>query len=338
MISRGNPDGPVLLVCKDIEYAFPFGMAYLAGYLREHGEDVKILFRPENTGHFHEFAKEILKLSPLLVGFGSLYPDLYAIRRIVGILDGMKRSFPVAVGGQMVSPIPEFAVTITGADLGVIGEGEIILHELVKTLRRGGDLSQVSGLAIRDGEKVCLTGQGKYIENLSLLPGIPYELFPPEKWLPVGRFYTRAPQPHWRFHDKVISIHGGRGCPLSCNFCYHSNKPRYRKIPEMMTEASEMLERFDANMLYFGDDLVIPTPVRAKELANAVGRLGRNVEYSVSCHFDVLDRIDDSLLRDMKRSGCRIMGLGVESGSQRILSTSLGNGIRWSRSGMGYVG
>jgi radical SAM superfamily enzyme YgiQ (UPF0313 family) len=87
----------------------------------------------------------------------------------------------------------------------------------------------------------------------------------------------------------------------------------------MIEEADELLTRFHGNMLYFGDDLVLASPRRARELTEALGALKRPVEYSVSCRFDVLSRMDDDLLRQMKQTGCRIMGLGIESGSQRIL-------------------
>lgn len=314
-----NPEGPVVIVSKDIVYAFPFGIAYLAGALRKSGEDVRVLFRPEHPKHFLEFARLLISLKPLVVGFGSLYPDLYPVREIIRTLDGEGRNFPVVIGGQMVSPTPEFSVQITGADIGLIGEGEIIFRDLVRVLRRGDDLGAVRGLAIRDGERIYLTGPGPFIEDLSDLPPVPYDLFPSKKWLEIGRFYARNTQPHWRFEDRVVSLHGGRGCPFSCNFCYHSSKSRYRKIPEILCEAEELIPRFDANMLYFGDDLVLGTPKRAQELTEGIGNLGRSVEYSVSCRFDILSRISDSLLRDMKKTGCRIMGLGIESGSQRIL-------------------
>lgn len=319
MLKSANIEGPVVIVSKDIVYAFPFGIAYLAGYLRQQGEDVRVMFRPENPAFFPAFARKIMAMKPMVVCFGSLYPDLYPVRDIVRMLDGGGRSFPVVIGGQMVSPTPEFAVRITGADYGVIGEGEIILHELVATLRGGKEPLEVKGMVVRTGDAVHLTGSGEYIEDLADLPPIPYNLFPAEKWLDIGRFYARAPQPHWRYNDRVISIHGGRGCPYTCNFCYHANKARYRKVPAMMAEAEEMMQRYDANLLYFGDDLVLASPRRARELTEAITRLSRPIEYSVSCRFDILSRIDDELLREMKRTGCRIMGLGIESGSQRIL-------------------
>jgi radical SAM superfamily enzyme YgiQ (UPF0313 family) len=221
----------------------------------------------------------------------------------------------------MVSPTPEFAVQITGADFGVIGEGEIILHQLVTALRSGRDPAAVKGLIIRDGDKVFSTGPGEFIEDLSTLPPIPYEMFPEEKWLPIGRWYAEnCPQPHWRYEDRVINIHGGRGCPFECNFCYHHSRPRYRPIEQMITEGAEALERFNGNMLYFSDDLVLASPKRAREMVNAIRTLNRPIEYSISARFDILARMDDALLQEMKDTGCRIMGLGIESGSDRILS------------------
>lgn len=320
MITSNNIKGPVVIVTKDIAFAFPFGIAYLAGYLRQQGENVQVLFRPEHPSFFKAFARNILAMRPLAVGFGSLYPDLYPIREIVRHLDedGV-RDFPVVVGGQMVSPSPEFAVEVTGADLGVIGEGEIIFHQLVRALREGRDPAEVKGLALRNGTDITLTGPGEYIEDLANLPPIPYDLFPAEKWLEIGKFYATVPQPHWRYQDRIVSIHGGRGCPYACNFCYHSNKARYRKIPDMMAEVEQLIQQYDANMVYFGDDLVLASPKRATELTAAIARLPKPIEYSVSCRFDVLSRMDDELLLEMKRTGCRIMGLGIESGSQRIL-------------------
>jgi len=208
---------------------------------------------------------------------------------------------------------------ITGADYGVIGEGEIILYELVTALREQKSPSSVKGLIIRERNNMTLTGPGEYISDMSKLPPLPYDLFPSEKWLHIGRYYVNLGQPHWHFNDRVVAIHGGRGCPFNCNFCYHHSKPRYRSISDMMTEAGKLIKHYNANMLYFGDDLTLISPDRTRELTESIARLHRPIEYSVSCRFDILNRIDDGLLREMKRTGCRIMGLGIESGSQRIL-------------------
>lgn len=310
--------GPVVLVSRDIAFTFPLSYAYLAGYLREQGEDVRILFRGGNP---HELVSQIMKLKPVIVGFGNLYPELEEISYLIKLLNIAGRQFPIVIGGQMVSPTPEFAVTITGADYGVVGEGEIILYQLVKSLRSGQDAGTVRGLVIRKkGKDILNTGPGEFIDDLSKLPAVPYDLFPEDKWLNIGRWYAKnRPQPQWHEEDRVINVHGGRGCPFRCNFCYHHSKPRYRDISLMMAEAETGLIKYDANMLYFSDDLVLANPKRARELVEAIRKLDRRIEYSVSTRFDILSRLDDSLLREMKESGCRIMGLGIESGSDRIL-------------------
>lgn len=316
VISKRN--GPVVLVSREIAFTFPLSYAYLAGYLKKKGIKVVILFK--NTDR-KELIKKIIKLKPVLVGFGNLYPELQEIKNIIFELNQAKRDFPIVIGGQMFSPIPNFALKLTGADFGVIGEGEITLYKLVKALQNNTDVCKIKGLAIRNREKIVVNEGGEYIEDLSKLPEIPYELFDVKEWLQIGRWYTqnRPEQPHWRFDDKVINVHGGRGCPFKCNFCYHHNKPRYRDIDDMMDEAEKALEKFDANMLYFSDDLVIANPKRVRELINRIKKLKRPISYSISTRFDILERLDDNLLKELKSTGCRIMGLGVESGSDRIL-------------------
>ncbi|MFC1623821.1 B12-binding domain-containing radical SAM protein [Candidatus Omnitrophota bacterium] len=321
IVYAGFRNGPVVLVSRRIEFTFVLSYAYLAAYLRQKGEDVRVLFRPASASGYHDLVKQIMAANPVLVGFGSLYPELQEVGRLIRMLDEAGRKFPVVVGGQMVTPIPEFAVGITGVDFGVLGEGEITLCNLVRALREGKDPATVKGLVIRQKDDFIFTGQGDIIEDLSGLPSIPYDLFPAEDWLCIGRWYARyCPQPHWRFKDRVINVHAGRGCPFTCNFCYHHSKPRFRSMDIAINEAKEAMERFDGNMLYFSDETTLPSPQRARQMLDAIKKIPRRIEYSVSSRFDILDKLDDDLLKEMKETGCRIMGLGIESGSDRVLS------------------
>jgi hypothetical protein len=161
--------GPVVLVSREIAFTFPLSYAYLAGYLREQGEDVRILFRGQSP---NELVSQIMKLNPVIVGFGNLYPELEEITYLIKLLNIAGRQFPVIIGGQMVTPIPEFAVKISGADFGTIGEGELILYQVVKALRLGQDPFNIKGLVIRQRDNISNTGPGDFIEDLSKLPAV----------------------------------------------------------------------------------------------------------------------------------------------------------------------
>ncbi len=319
-INEENRTGPVILVSRKISYTFPLGYAYLAGYLRERGEPVEVLFRPSERKERKEFVESILRKKPVIVAFGGLFPELEEIREWIELFTRAHRDFPIVIGGQMVSPTPKLAIEKTRADFGVIGEGEIVLYELVSALRSHTDISKIGGLIIRTETGLLKTGPGNIIEDLSLLPKIPFDLFPENDWLPIGEWYCQnIPQVHWHFTDRVVPIHGGRGCPYRCNFCYHHSRARFRPIPDMISEAKEALVAYQGNYLYFGDDLVLSTPERAKQLVEELSKNKLDVSYHISTRFDILKKLDDDLLFQLKESGCRAMGIGVESGSDRIL-------------------
>jgi radical SAM superfamily enzyme YgiQ (UPF0313 family) len=312
-------DGPVVLVSSPIAYTFPTAYGYLCGALVAAGERPVMLFRDHGI---EDLLDEIMNARPLLVGFGSLYVELEEVREIITALDEVGRDFPIVVGGNMVSPTPEFAVRRTGADYGTIGEAELTLVELVRALRNGVDPSGQPGLCVRrDDGRVVSNGPGPIITDLRNLPAVPYELFPTDQWLNIGDWYAHN-YPHqnlWRAGDRVINLHGARGCPNTCNFCMHFNRYRVRPLTDVFARAQDLVRRFDANMLYFSDDTALASPRRAEQVVEGIARLDRPVSYSVSATFDSLARIDDHLLRELARTGCRIMGLGAESGSDRIL-------------------
>jgi len=316
ILKSNNRSGPIVLVSAKMGANFPFSFGYLAAYLKQQNENFIILFRdiPEN-----ELVDKIIALKPLMVGFGNLYPELPIFKRYIELLNQEGRNFPVVIGGQMVSPIPEFSVKVTQADIGVIGEGEITLFKLAQALREGKDVSEIKGLVIRDGEETILTGPGEFIENLDDLPDVPFDMFP-QDWLTTGRWYAAyAPRMLLRFTDRVIPVHGGRGCPYKCNFCYHHSKFRMRSVPLMMAEAEKNMEQFNGNVLNFSDDLAMVNPKRVRELVEHIAKLKKPIKYYMLGHFEVIAKLEDDLLKALKETGCRMIAQGFESGSDRIL-------------------
>ena len=315
----------IVLLSLDNGFTFSYGIPYLDAYLRKEGIEAKILFPKIRNLNKRQVIKNIINLNPIIVGLGGLFHDIYEIKDIISGLEPYRNNFTIVIGGYLVTPIPEFALLKTNADIAVIGEGEIIFSNLVKTILGARDIRNVKGIAIRDGNKVILTGPGPFIEDLSGLPEIDYDKFPLDQFIKIFNYYKYVPQNSlYTPASRVFWIQTGRGCPFECNFCYHHSKFRVRKIPDVIREAKELTQRYRLNIVRFQDDLLTINKKRTLELCNAIIQEKLKIKYIVSGHFAILD---EEMVRALKESGCIQISLGIESGSQRILDM-IGKGTR----------
>ena len=120
----------------------------------------------------------------------------------------------VVGGPEPAAYIAEYLAA--GADVVVIGEGEITLEELIPALRDGFPrvLENVQGIAFRreDGT-ICQTPPRFQIPDLDAQPWPSRESVEMERYLET-----------WRKHHGAgsISLLTARGCPYHCKWCSHA--------------------------------------------------------------------------------------------------------------------
>ncbi|MBI4309533.1 MAG: radical SAM protein [Candidatus Omnitrophica bacterium] len=92
----------------------------------------------------------------------------------------------------------------------LIGEGELILEDLVNNLKtKTKDPQDIPGLVSRKDEGTVIVGPHRgLIPDLNVLPMPAYDLFPMDKY--VGHTY-------WKPFAELMT---SRGCPGKCHFCY----------------------------------------------------------------------------------------------------------------------
>lgn len=292
-------------------------MPSLEAYLGSNKISAEILY-PRITGDkFSPFIKKIVDLKPKIVGLGGLFNDRFIIKNIIEALKPYRKDFTIVVGGNLVTPIPEFMLNKLSADIAVIGEGEIIFTNLVKRILDNKDFYDIGGLVCKNGDQMVSTGQGEYVEDLNSLPGLNYEKMPMEHFINVYRIYkSKQRSDVFNPSTRLGTVLTGRGCSYHCNFCYNFNKLRLFKIPIIISQIKELKERFKINMVTFADDLTLLSKKRTLELCQALidGKL--NLKYLASAHFNCFD---EEMVRALKESGCVGVSLGLESGSQKIL-------------------
>src|SRR3989339_763148 len=186
-----------------------FGLISLAAYLRVKLIDLDISII-DNLNPLTEIIQE----NPSIVGFTS---DTMTFNRTIELAKKLKGklSVPFIVGGVHITAMPE---SFDGVfDIAVMGEGELVLLELLNNFLEDGSflkakLEKVRGIMFRDGAKVVVTWQQEYIKEIDDLP------YPARDLVPMEEVYLKD-QLNLFGVKRLVSIMTSRGCPYNCIFC-----------------------------------------------------------------------------------------------------------------------
>lgn len=179
---------------------------------------------------------------------------------------------------------------------GFQGEAEKSLELFV----RGESHKEIPGLISR---RESINNKPERIEDLDSLPFPAYEQFD-------------SVSEHISNYPLVTS----RGCPFNCTFCcvkkVIGRKWIARSISNIIEELAYVKKQFGVKVFNIQDDNFSMDINRAKEFCEAL--LQRDFEFIWSCPNGVrADRLDEELLKLMKRSGCHAIALGIESSNER---------------------
>jgi anaerobic magnesium-protoporphyrin IX monomethyl ester cyclase len=287
---------------------FPTGLGIIAAVLERDGHDVIVL-----DANAHRFPKEkVVALAadtPVdAIGISGLISTFKYQQWLIDALKARRPETPLIAGGGCATSAPELMMAHTKADYLVIGEGEHTIAELLAALDNRGDLDQVKGIAFRKDGETVFTPPRPLEKNLDNFPLPAYHLFPVDIYLKY---------PIWHFKEPSMNLLSSRGCPMSCRFCYNlfgRRSYRRRGIDSIIEEVRLLKRNYGIHTFGFVDDNVTINRNHLGAMCNALGR--ENVTWG--CHGRV-DTADDERLAIMAASGCKWLGFGIESGSQRIL-------------------
>lgn len=208
-----------------------------------------------------------------------------------------------------------------GADFILLGEAEMTLLELVKTLpdvvgqatNHGTekDLFHIEGLAFKHNNAVVKTQRRNVIKDLDSLP------FPAWDLVDVGPYRKM-----WLKHAGYFSMNMGttRGCPFKCNWCakpIYGNRYNVRSPQNVVTELLMLKEKFHFDHIWFCDDIFGLKPGWVNAFADLVEKNKLHFRFKMQGRVDLL--LQENNIKDLARAGCDNIWMGAESGSQKIL-------------------
>jgi anaerobic magnesium-protoporphyrin IX monomethyl ester cyclase len=172
------------------------------------------------------------------------------------------------------------------------------------------NLERVNGITFRTGDEIIDNGDGEVCEDLDTIP------FPDRDTIP-WQWYLEA----WYSRQPFMNIMTSRGCPYHCTFCLwpqvmYGHKQRFRSLDNVFSEIGMLVKRYGLRELNIDDGTFTTRRERVIEFCRRL----RKEKYSLiwTCNGRV-DNIDDEMLEEMRLAGCKMIRLGVESGSQEVL-------------------
>ncbi len=293
----------------------PFNVGYLAASLERQGHTVGFFDGTLHNACEADYLAAVESFRPDLIGISVFSRGHGKAKRLIAAL---KRRFDAAtvIGGPQVTAMPEAVMEDIGADFAVIGEGEETICELASALGSGrGGFGGIDGLAHREAGRVAVNKARALIEKLDSIPYPAWHLMPPSEYWIVPILATAKSFP-------IAPIMTSRGCPFPCTFCASNTtwkfRVRYRSPENVVGEMRLLRDKFGVREFLITDDNFTLNKGFAMSVCEGIIKEDLRVNWQCSNGVRV-DTLSPDLLRLMKKAGCYSVGLGIESGNQKIL-------------------
>lgn len=190
-------------------------------------------------------------------------------------------------------------------DYVIMGEPELTLKDILS----GVPNEEILGICYRDNFQPVKNENRPFNNNLDALPF-------PARHLVNNDIYTR---PDNGKVQAVIKV--SRGCPFHCFFCLATPvagaKVRTRSAENIIAEIRECVEKYNIKNFLFWADTFNFDREWTMNLCQKISESGLKITWSSNTRANTMD---DEMAKAMYKAGCRLVSIGVESGSQSILN------------------
>jgi anaerobic magnesium-protoporphyrin IX monomethyl ester cyclase len=292
------------------------GMGYIATTAEAAGFNVGVLDAEAHGLGLSRTVDLVNSLAPRWVGLNLLAPTYEMSAKIAEALDP---SIKVMLGGHQAKAMPARILTdprMRACEALVIGEAETRVPLLLENEEYRRHLPGIMWL----DKLTNLPAAGLDVQKTShLAPDLDDLPFVDRKFL--------TQDPLWSDGRLEANMVGARGCPYDCSFCgaAWSANPDITirtRSPRNILEEMDQLHKTGVTAFRFVDDLFLGAKRVIEPMADAFesAGVGAWAKWDATGRINVLDRLSDERLDQLKRNGLREVALGIESGSERMLT------------------
>ena len=287
----------------------PLGLLYISAYLKRYTLSVTVF--DATFSSYELLQKALLKHQPKVIGvYANLMTKVNNIRLMKWVKSQPELSHSkIVLGGPDVTYNYENYLTF-GADFIAIGEGEETMLALSESIINNQPFDEITGIAFQKNGSFIQTPPREKIKNMDALPE-------PDRAAIDLSLYLQT----WKKHHgtNTLNISTQRGCPYTCKWCstaVYGQSYRRRSPKLVANEIENLLKTYHPDSLWFVDDVFTVNHRWLAELHQEFQSRKIKIPFEIITR---AERLNETVLQQLKEMGCSKIWIGAESGSQRII-------------------
>ena len=295
----------VLLVASNVTdtpyFVYPLGLSMVAGALHNAGHETIQFDFLQSGKSLDALGLMVAEKSPDIIGISVRNIDstnslskqhyIYVVKDMVKKIRDKTRS-PVVLGGSGFSIMPEVILQETGADYGIVGEGETLMVDFVNNASRG--------------------------------------VFPKERCVRASAALSgkNIPSPHYdsmlmefyRKKSNMASVQTKRGCEYGCIYCTYPSLEgtslRCRRPEAIADDVQTLVDKHKVNHIFFTDSVFNDRRGRYIDALKEIKRRDLNITWSAFFRPELFSEEAISL---MKETGLKSAEIGADASTDTTL-------------------
>jgi anaerobic magnesium-protoporphyrin IX monomethyl ester cyclase len=300
----------------------PLGLAFIAARLRQGGHRVVIFDRyaiQAQTGRSVDAVDQAMLVQmaafqPDLVGLSTVSPVIYDTAHCASLIRETGFRGSIWAGGYHATALPGLTLRkIPELDGVMAGEGEQVLAQLAD----GIDPAGLPGVWRRDGAEILAPHLPQaQVADLNDLPLPAFDL------LDMPLYTERNPVTVRGHLLRASTLITSRGCQFRCRFCAESltygRGIRFHSAEYVLEWVRKLAADYPIDGLHFHDNDFLADEGRARAICAGMQKNGlhRKLRWGIQAR---ADRLTPELARLLHASGCVLVEIGVEAGTQKEL-------------------